>query len=80
MYRRTTEAGVLFVGVYVDDLVITGTDEKEIENFKEQMHQLFDMSDLGLLSYYLGIEVKHREGVITLCQSTMQRRCWSRQG
>ena len=34
------------------------------------MHQLFDMSDLGLLSYYLGIEVKQREGMITLCQST----------
>ena len=34
------------------------------------MHQLFNMSDLGLLSSYLWIEVKQREGVITLCQST----------
>uniref|UniRef100_A0A8R7UMG2 Reverse transcriptase Ty1/copia-type domain-containing protein n=1 Tax=Triticum urartu TaxID=4572 RepID=A0A8R7UMG2_TRIUA len=32
------------------------------------MQKLFKMTDLGLLSYYLGIEVSQTEGVITLCQ------------
>uniref|UniRef100_A0A8R7QA92 Reverse transcriptase Ty1/copia-type domain-containing protein n=1 Tax=Triticum urartu TaxID=4572 RepID=A0A8R7QA92_TRIUA len=32
------------------------------------MQQLFKMSDLGLLSYYLGIEVAQTEGSITLSQ------------
>jgi hypothetical protein len=45
------------VGVYIDDLVITRTSTKEIIEFKGQMQQMFEMSDLGLLSYYLGIEV-----------------------
>ena len=44
------------VGIYVDDLVITGTKEAEVEAFKEEM-DTFQMSDLGLLSFYLGIEV-----------------------
>ena len=36
VYRRTTEAGVLIVGVYVDDLVITGTDEKEMRTSRSR--------------------------------------------
>jgi hypothetical protein len=48
----------LVVGVYVDDLVITGSDRDNIKSFKEEMAAAFKMSDLGLLHYYLSIEVK----------------------
>jgi pantothenate kinase len=48
----------LIVRVYVDDLIITDTDEETITVFKTEMKYRFQMSDLGLLSYYLGIEVK----------------------
>ena len=68
VYRRGDESTFLLVGVYVDDLVITGTNEGLISEFKEQMKTLFKMSDLGLLSYYLGIEVSQRAGEITLHQ------------
>jgi hypothetical protein len=54
--------------VYVDDLVICGPDNKKIQEFKQQMNRTFCMSDLGLLSYYLGMEVKQRPGEITICQ------------
>ena len=56
------------MGVYVDDLIITGTDQASIIEFKGQMQELFKMSDLGLLSYYLGIEVTQTRDSITLCQ------------
>lgn len=36
--------------------------------FKAEMQHLFKMSDLGLLSYYLGIEVKQERGKITLSE------------
>jgi hypothetical protein len=39
------------VGVYVDDLIITGAQEGGVEAFKVEMQCLFRMSDLGLLSY-----------------------------
>ena len=58
----------LVVGVYVDDLVITGSSAGLIAEFKEEMTQLFEMSDLGLLHYYLGIEVKQIKDGISLCQ------------
>jgi len=69
VYRRSHSDGYLLVGVYVDDLIITGPYQANIDAFKEMMKS-FSMSDLGLLSYYLGIQVTQEKGVITLCQSS----------
>nr|GEZ49692.1 ribonuclease H-like domain, reverse transcriptase, RNA-dependent DNA polymerase [Tanacetum cinerariifolium] len=42
---------------------------KEIDAFKSQMKDMFEMSDLGLLAYYLGIEVTQTGGEITIKQT-----------
>nr|GFB79911.1 ribonuclease H-like domain, reverse transcriptase, RNA-dependent DNA polymerase [Tanacetum cinerariifolium] len=55
IYTRTGKDSILLVGVYVNDLIITGTPKREIDKFKDQMKEIFEMSDLGLLAYYLGI-------------------------
>jgi len=68
VYRRSGINSFLLVGVYVDDLIISGPSVDEIRKFKSEMMKKFRMSDLGLLSYYLGIEVKQGEGHITLSQ------------
>jgi len=70
VYRRSDKDGYLLVGVYVDDLIITGPSKTTIEAFKKEMMRSFSMSDLGLLTYYLGIQVDQKEGVTTLCQSS----------
>ena len=70
VYRRSSGDGYLLVGVYVDDLIITGPSKAAIANFKREMMKSFIMSDLGLLSYYLGIQVDQKEGEITICQSS----------
>jgi hypothetical protein len=69
MYRRSHDDDILSVGVYVDDLVITGSSLAAVEEFKEEMKRTFLMSDLGLLSFYLGIEVHQDAGGITLRQT-----------
>ena len=58
VYRQGTGHNVLLVGVYVDDLIITGAEEQKVEVFKAQMKKAFGMSDLGLLCFYLGVEVR----------------------
>ncbi|GKA50202.1 ribonuclease H-like domain, reverse transcriptase, RNA-dependent DNA polymerase [Tanacetum coccineum] len=63
IYTKTSKDSTLLIGVYVDDLIITGTPKKEIDKFKAQMEEKFKMSDLGLLAYYLGIEVTQTEGI-----------------
>ena len=62
------------VGVYVDDLVITGIKDVEVAAFKEEMKVAFQMSDLGLLSFYLGIEVHQDHSGITLRQTAYAKR------
>jgi hypothetical protein len=68
VYLRGVGDHRLVVGVYVDDLVITGANGDDITTFKEEMKAKFQMSDLGLLHYYLGLEVTQSEAGITICQ------------
>ena len=74
VYRRGSGEDLLLVGVYVDDLIITGADGREVEEFKAAMKDRFEMSDLGLLCFYLGVEVRQDAKGITLCQSNYAQR------
>uniref|UniRef100_A0A8I6Y7V3 Integrase catalytic domain-containing protein n=1 Tax=Hordeum vulgare subsp. vulgare TaxID=112509 RepID=A0A8I6Y7V3_HORVV len=80
VYARGTGAELLIVGVYVDDLVITGAREQEVLGFKKEMQQLFSMSDLGLLRYYLGLEVKQEPGCTTITQTAYARKLLDKTG
>ncbi|KAG7546288.1 Zinc finger CCHC-type [Arabidopsis suecica] len=68
LYRKQTKEHLLVVVVYVDDLLVTGSSLSLILDFKKGMSTKFEMSDLGKLTYYLGIEVCQHEGGITLKQ------------
>lgn len=74
MYKRGSGRSLLLVGVYVDDLIICGPDKNVIAKFKQQMKESFSISDLGLLSYYLGLEVKQKPGEITISQSAYAKK------
>ena len=68
LYRLRKDGSLLLVAVYVDDLLITGSQVEMINEFKRDMSSKFEMSDLGLLTYYLGIEVLQYDGGISLRQ------------
>jgi hypothetical protein len=57
VYLGGTANKLLVVGIYVDDLVIIGDEPDEMQLFKEEMKRLFSMSDLGMLRYYLELEL-----------------------
>lgn len=57
-----------------DDLLVAGLSKLKIKQFKEQMNKQFEMSDLGLLSYYLGIEVKQGRLSTILKQSAYAKK------
>jgi hypothetical protein len=54
--------------VYVDDIIITGNNYKEIEKLKQHLAKEFEVKDLGLLRYFLGIEVSRSAKGIYLSQ------------
>nr|GEU31530.1 ribonuclease H-like domain, reverse transcriptase, RNA-dependent DNA polymerase [Tanacetum cinerariifolium] len=68
IYTKTSKDSTLLIRVYIDDLIIIGTPKKEIYKFKAQIEEKFEMSDLGLLAYYLGIEVTQTDGDISIKQ------------
>jgi hypothetical protein len=56
------------LAVYVDDIVITGDDVEEIKWLKEKLGKAFEIKDLGLLRYFLGIEIARSSKGIVLSQ------------
>lgn len=66
LYRSQEKEEHLLVAVYVDDLLVTGSSMNAIQEFKRRMSSKFEMSDLGKLTYYLGIEVcQHEHGILS---------------
>ena len=53
---------------YVDDLLITRSNELQIEEFKQEMMHVFEMTDLGLMTYFLGMEVKQSKNEVFIYQ------------
>ena len=57
LYTKVDEQGtMLIVCMYVDDLIFTG--DFGIADFKAVMESEFEMTDLGLMKFFLGIEVQ----------------------
>ncbi|KAG6483717.1 hypothetical protein ZIOFF_060369 [Zingiber officinale] len=77
VYTRGEGEASILVGVYVDDLIVTESSTEKINKFKQQMMTEFEMSDLGLLSYYLGIEVEQQKSRILLRQSAYAKKILS---
>ena len=59
---------MILILIYVDDILITGPNSSELENFIAEFSTKFALKDLGVLSYFLGIEVLYDTDCIFLSQ------------
>ena len=57
LFLKHQQGKVTALMIYVDDMIITGNDEKEISRLQEHLATEFEMKNLGGLKYFLGIEV-----------------------
>ena len=57
LYVRVSDRGIVVITMYVDDLIVGGDKEDEIEHVKRILRQKFEIKDLGDLCYFLGIEI-----------------------
>ena len=64
LYIKGDQANFIVISLYVDDLLVTGSNVELIQD----MMQVFEMTDLGEMSYFLGMEVKQIEGDIFISQ------------
>ena len=49
---------VIYLVLYVDDMLLVGNDKEIIQDLKTQLSSKFDMKDLGAANYILGMEIK----------------------
>ena len=59
LFIHQTNHGIVLLLLYFEDMIITGNDAFSILELQHYLTQLFEMKDLGILSYFLGIEVSH---------------------
>ncbi|KAL9261957.1 Retrovirus-related Pol polyprotein from transposon RE1-like protein [Drosera capensis] len=72
LYVKKKKEGLLFVALYVDDLIFMENNGDMIEEFKAAMTQEFEMTDLEVMRYFLGLEIQ--QGNVYLCRmKDMQR-------
>jgi hypothetical protein len=64
---------ILIVSLYVDDLICTDNSEKMMDDFKKDMMETYEISDLGMLHYFLGIEVLQNDECISYLKRSMQK-------
>jgi len=68
LYIRLKDDDILIMSLYVDDLLITGSNELQIKEFKQEMMCVFEMTDLGLMTYFLGMEVRQSKNEVFIYQ------------
>jgi len=57
LFVKRQDNKVVIVSLCVDDLIVSGNDGLMIVDFKESMKREFAMTDLGIMWYFLGLEV-----------------------
>ncbi|RVW29068.1 Retrovirus-related Pol polyprotein from transposon TNT 1-94 [Vitis vinifera] len=58
LYLKQNEDGLqLVVSLYVNDMLVTGSNVRLLVEFKMEMQDVFEMSDLSIMNYFLGMEI-----------------------
>ena len=68
LFFHTSVLGIVLLLVYVDDIIIIGSNCGLITKLQRMLHTTFHMKDLGQLTYFLGLEVHHRASGIFVNQ------------
>jgi hypothetical protein len=80
MYVKSVGNDIIVLVIYVYDIIITGSEVSVIEQIKYNVSRAFEMTDLGLLHHYLGVEVwqtcrkisSHRQNMPRVCLTSLE--------
>ena len=59
MLTKKTKGGLIILSVYIDDIILTGSDDTGILSTKTYFQQHLSIRDLGSPRYFMGIEFAH---------------------
>ena len=67
-YHHNSSGQCIYLVVYVEDIVITDSDQDGIQKLKQYIFTHFQTKDLGKLKYFLGIEIAQSSSGVVLSQ------------
>ena len=56
LFVHTSNTNIIYILIYVDDIIITGSNNVVVKDIIQHLHKEFAITDLGSLSFFLGIE------------------------
>ncbi|GJY88726.1 putative ribonuclease H-like domain-containing protein [Tanacetum coccineum] len=68
LFIKRVKDDILLVQVYVDDIIFGSTKKSLCTDFEQIMHKRFQMSSMGELTFFLGLQVKQKEDGIFISQ------------
>nr|GEW74242.1 putative ribonuclease H-like domain-containing protein [Tanacetum cinerariifolium] len=68
LFIRRHKGDILLVQVYVDDIIFGSTKKELCTSFEKLMHDKFQMSSMGDLTFFLRLQVKQKEDDIFISQ------------
>ncbi|GKE22271.1 putative ribonuclease H-like domain-containing protein, partial [Tanacetum coccineum] len=68
LFIKRVKSDILLVQVYVDDIIFGSTKKSLCIDFKQIMQKRFQMSSMGELTFFLGLQVKQKEYGIFIIQ------------
>jgi len=69
LFTLHTDNTKIFVLIYVDDILVTGSCSTQIATLIRNLQSIFQVKDLGSLSYFLGVEADRTSQGLHLCQT-----------
>lgn len=62
LFSKVTERLITVIAVYVDDILISGNNNSEIQDIKHFLNEEFKIKDLGEAHYFLGMDLVNENG------------------
>jgi hypothetical protein len=69
LFIKRVNSDILLIQVYVDDIIFGSTNENLCQEFSKTMQDEFEMSHMGELNYFLGLQIKQMKEGIFINQS-----------
>ena len=64
LFTKHVDTDILIIQIYIDDIIFGSTNEILCKEFESCMHNEFEMSTMGELNYFLGLQIKQRSNGI----------------
>ena len=80
LFTKHVENDILIVQIYVDDIIFGSTNENLCQAFESCMKEEFEMSMMGELNYFLGLQIKQTKDGIFINQAKYTKKLIKRFG